>query len=127
MHQESQFRSQQGSGKSGCFFALLMLAALAYLGYKIVPPLFSNYQLKDAVDELATFGLVGQHKENPGAEIQSAVLKKAEELDIPLKKENVKVQLGDSRVEITVTYTVPIELPGYVYNWDFEIKGKRRL
>jgi hypothetical protein len=130
MDRKSRIHSQKGNGKTGCFFATLLLASLAYLGFKFVPPLFSNYQLQDAVNDLATFGLVGaghKNQENPSTELQNAVLKKAEELDVPLTKENVKVLMSDGRVDITVTYTIPIELPGYVYNWDFEISGKHRL
>ena len=113
----------------GCFFGFLVVATLAYGAYKFAPPFVSHYQLKDEMREIATLGAAGilpraagssGKSTDPSAEIQEAVLAKAKELKIPLRKQDIKVSKDESRVFITVKYTVPVELPGHVYDFNFE-------
>jgi hypothetical protein len=128
MQQPHRITSQLGKGSAGCFFSILLLASMAYLGYKFFPPIFSNYQLQDEVNDLATYGLMrtgSKGQETIASDVQKAILNKAEELGIPLKKEDVKVKTGSNNIEITVNYSIPITLPGYTYNYEPEIKSKR--
>jgi hypothetical protein len=102
--------------------------ALAYLGYKIVPPIFANYQFQDAVNEVATFTMVrlgSRGQVSPVNEARDGVLKKAMDLEIPLEKEDITVKISGERILITVNYSVPIELPGYTYNMDFTITSRK--
>jgi hypothetical protein len=89
----------------------------------------SHYQLQDAMKEIATLGAVGMlppakassgRSSGPLSDVQEAVLSKARELEIPLRKEDIKVQREEATVFITVKYTVPIELPGRIYDYNFE-------
>src|SRR4051794_39515228 len=109
-----------------------MVATLAYGAYKFAPPFISHYQLKDEMKEIATLSAAGLSPRASGrsgkstgftAEIQEAVLAKAKELEIPLRKQDVKVSQDESRVFITVKYTVPVELPGHVYDLNFEFSS----
>jgi len=126
------FCSEGGRGNVGCFFGLLVVATLAYGAYKFVPPYVSHYQLKDEMREIATLSAAGLPP-RPGAMsgkstgslagIQEAVLAKAKELEIPLRKQDVKVSQDENRVFITVKYTVPVELPGHVYDLNFHFSS----
>jgi hypothetical protein len=109
-----------------------MVATLAYGAYKFAPPFINHYQLKDEMREIATLSAAGLPPRTGGqsgkstgslAEIQEAVLAKAKELEIPLRKQNVKVSRDETRVFITVKYTVPIDLPGRVYDLNFEFSS----
>jgi hypothetical protein len=109
-----------------------MVATLAYGAYKFAPPFISHYQLKDEMKEIATLSAAGLPPRVGGrsgkstgfiAEIQEAVLAKAKELEIPLRKQDVKVSQDESRIFITVKYTVPVELPGHVYDLNFEFSS----
>ncbi len=121
---ESRWACRRGKGNAGCLFGLLMVLALGYLGYKFVPPLVNHYQLKDALKEIAVYHTAGLGSRIGGAganaEIQEAVLKKARELEIPLQKENIKIQREGDVIFITVSYTIPVGLPGRAYNLNFE-------
>ena len=117
-------RNQRGKGKIGCFFSLLILAAIVFGLYKIVPPYVSYYQLKDATGEIATLSAVGflprtngtsGRSEGTVPEIQEAVLVKARELEVPLEKEKIKVRREGQVVFISVSYVVPIDLLVNVY------------
>jgi hypothetical protein len=92
----------------------------------------SHYELQDAMKEIATLSAVGMlppAKTTSGrssgavSDVQEAVLSKARELEIPLRKEGITVRREEATVFITVKYTVPIELPGrdYDYNFDFTV------
>jgi len=105
----------------------LVIGALAYGAYKFAPPYVSHFQLQDAMKEIATLSAVGmlpQAKNTSGvtsvSDIQEAVLSKARELEIPLRKEGIKVQKEEATVFISVKYTVPIDLPGRTYDYNFE-------
>jgi hypothetical protein len=119
-------RSQSGKGRLGCFFSLLILGALAFGLYRIVPPYFSYFQLKDTVVEIATLSAVGSLPRSDGLpgksaggvqDIQEAVLVKAKELEIPLEKEKIKVRREGQVVFISVSYIVPIDLLVVVYSY----------
>jgi len=128
MRQRSLLSNTRGEGKGGCIFSVLFLLALAYLGYKIVPPIFANYQFQDAVNEVATFTMVrlgSRGQVSPVNEARDGVLKKAMDLEIPLEKEDITVKISGERILITVNYSVPIELPGYTYNMDFTITSRK--
>ena len=120
----SKLAHQQGRGNAGCFFGLLMVLILGYLGYKFLHHYVNHYQLKDAMKEIAVYHAagLGSRSVGPGAntEIQDAVLKKAKDLEIPLRRENINVRREGDVVFITVSYTIPVELPGLAYVLNFE-------
>jgi len=120
---------EYGRGNLGCFLTFLIIGALAYGAYKFAPPYVSHYQLQDAMKEIATQSAVGMlppakssfgGSSGPVSDVQEAVLAKARELEIPLRKEDIKVRREEATVFITVKYTVPIELPGRIYDYNFE-------
>ncbi len=128
MAQKSFLRSDCGAGKAGCLLGVLVIFALGYLGFKFLPPIINNYQFQDAVDELASFSLVRSGTsttENPTETLRTEILKKAQEMGLPIDKEDVIVRLGNDRVEVTIMYVQPIKMPGYTYNYNFTVKSRR--
>ena len=118
--------NQSGKGRLGCIFGLMILGALAFGLYRIVPPYFSYFQLKDAVTEIATLAAVGSLPRSDGMpgrskggvqDIQEAVSVKAKELEIPLQKEKINVRREGQVVSISVSYMVPIDLLVVVYSY----------
>ena len=112
-----------GKGNLGCLFSLLIVVALAYLGYKFVPHYTSHFQLKDAVNEIAVYRAAGIGAGSEKQTIQEQVLARAKDLGIELKREDIKVRQEEEKVYITVKYTVPVDLPNQVYNLNFEFTG----
>jgi hypothetical protein len=113
--------SQCGKGFLGCLFSLLVLAGLGYLGYKFLPPYANHFQLKDALNEIAVRQAAGRGSSTKA--VQDAVLAKAKDLQIPLRREDIRVRTEEERVYITVRYVVPVELPGRVYDLKFDFTG----
>jgi hypothetical protein len=90
---------------------LVALAALAiYLAFKLVPPYVSEYQLQDKMQELARFGIVNHYSDE---QIRDNVFKVAQDLDLPAKREDIKVTVTQSIVRISLEYTVPVDLLFY--------------
>ncbi len=117
-----------GAGKAGCLLGLLVVLSLGYLGYKFLPPMIDNYRFQDAVDELASFSLVrnpSRRAASPSETLQAEILKKAQEMELPIDKDDVKVHMSDEHVEVEISYVLPISLPGYTYDYRFTIKSKK--
>ena len=74
------------------------------------------YQLKDAAEQLITFG--SQEHTN---DLHSRIVQKAEELRLPLSPENVAVHREGKHTFVEGEYTQPIEyFPGQVYQMDLK-------
>jgi hypothetical protein len=72
---------------------------------------WNYYQLKDGAQQLLTFDVDASPDQ-----LESAILEKATELDIPVEPDDVAVKRDGLRSRATVSYTQPIEFfPKYVY------------
>jgi hypothetical protein len=109
------------------FFGLFVIAAAVFIGVKIVPPYFENYQFQDAVKNEATLDTYTNKTEN---DIRTAVFRKAQDLDIPIKEEEIHVQRqgmqGSGLIIIRVPYMVHVDLPGYPMDLHFDASTENR-
>jgi hypothetical protein len=106
---------QRGEGRAGCIFWLAVLAVMILVGVKAVPVKYKSSQLYDFMYEQAKYAQMAKPEQ-----IHRAILRKANELGLPLQKKNLKVERRGDRIRIHATYTVTLEYPGYTYVWDFE-------
>jgi hypothetical protein len=102
--------SQGGAGKlkAIAFTAIIILAI--YAAYKFVPPYISEYQLQDKMQEQARFGIVNHYTDE---QVRENVFKVIQDLDIPAKREDIKVTVTQAIVKISLEYTVPVDLLFY--------------
>ncbi len=111
----ARFHPRYGSGKLGCILWMLVLLAVVGIAAKLIPIKIRSAELYDFMEEQAMFA--GRTKPE---ELKKRILRRAEELDLPLEKKNLIVERRAGRVRMRATYTVPIELPGYTFEWPFE-------
>ncbi len=104
-------------------FGLLVVAAIFYLGYKVMPPYFANYQFADAIQSETDLNSYSQKSDQ---EIKDIVVKKARDLDIPLTSEQVKVQRSGPELAISADYTVHIDIPVYPFDIHFTPNSKNK-
>lgn len=104
--------------------ALVVVVGIVYLGVKIVPAFVNNYQFQDAVEAEAKLALINKHAEE---DVRDVVFKKARSLDLPIKREQIKVELSGNGVKINCSYVVPVPLPGYTWNLHFDALADSRL
>jgi hypothetical protein len=103
-------RSQRGEGKmkAAVFTAVIVLGI--FLAFKLVPPYVSEYQLQDKMQEQARFGIVNRYSEE---QIRDNVFKVVQDLELPIKREDIKVSVSLATVKISLEYTVPVDLLFY--------------
>jgi hypothetical protein len=109
------------------FFGIFVIAASVYLGAKIVPPYFENYQFQDAIKNEATLDTYTPKTED---DIRKVIFRKAQELEIPIHEEGIKVQRQGSQfagvVSIRANYVVHIDLPGYPVDLNFDASTENK-
>jgi hypothetical protein len=100
-------RSQRGEGKLKAIVFTLVVIMAVYLAFKFVPPYVSEYQLQDKMQEQARFGIVNRYSEE---QIRDNVFKVVQDLELPIKREDIKVSVSLATVKISLEYTVPVEM-----------------
>jgi hypothetical protein len=75
-----------------------------------VPPYVSEYQLQDKMQEQARFGIVNRYTDE---QVRENIYKVVQDLDIPVKREDIKVTVTQAIVKISLDYTVPVDLLVY--------------
>ena len=107
--------AERGEGNLGCILWVLVLAVAVLIAWKAIPVKVNSSELADYLDELARFNAARESAED----LQARILTRANELNLPVTKEGVTIQLSRDRVRMIVDYTVPVNFPGYTYNWHF--------
>ena len=102
-------RLEDGKGRLKALFALAVVAATVYLCIKIIPVYVNNYDLHNHIHDLAETATVSHY---PVDKIKADVVAYADELGLPVSRENVTAATGNI-VTIEVDYTVPIDLKIY--------------
>ena len=105
----------------------VVIAAVIYGCSVLIPPFFSNYQFEDAIE---TEARMSTYSTKPEDAIRDSVFKKAQELEIPIGREQIKVQRSGSQgtgsILIETQYTVHVDLPGYPLDLNFHPTTKNR-
>lgn len=107
--------AERGEGNLGCIVWLLVLGVAVLIAWKAIPVKMASAELYDYMDEVARATGVNTTAE----EVSKAILQRAVDLHLPLTKENLKVVRDGDRLMMRAEYTVPVEFPGYTYNWHF--------
>lgn len=113
---------ERGSGNLGCLLWVVVVIVLVLVGAKAIPVKMRSSQFYDHMEEIAKFA-----SRSPADALEKQLLAKAAELKLPITKDNIKVErVGDS-IRMSADYVVPLEFPGYTYQWHFTPKVERSL
>jgi hypothetical protein len=116
-------RSERGEGNVGCILWVIALAIAVLIAWKAVPVKLQSAEMYDYLDELAKFGAGHTNVD----EMEKQIMNRAMQLNIPLDKKSVNVQRHGDRIYMEVEYTIPVEFPGYTYQWHFRHKLDRPI
>jgi hypothetical protein len=104
-----------------------LVVAVFYAGVLIMPPYFANYEFQDSLDTEARMGTYSVKADDV---IRDAVFKRAQELELPITKDQIKIQRtgpsGNGAVFIETEYSVHVDLPGYPLDLNFHPQSKNR-
>jgi len=103
-------RAQRGEGKLKAIIVTAILVIGIIAAWKVVPPYSAEYQLADKIQEIARFAVVNRQTEE---QIREAVFRTIQDLEIPAKREDIKITASMSKVTILVDYTVPVDILMY--------------
>lgn len=109
---------ERGGAKLNFFIMLAILGAMVFAGVKVVPVYFADYQFKDSMNSESRFALTGYPKKN-ASDVQDDIFKKAQDLGIPAKRDDIVVQMENGYVSIALDYSVPIDLIVYQFSLHF--------
>ena len=96
--------------------AVAVLAALGGFGALFSPIYVKNLQLQNYVADLTQTAGVRQQSDDA---LRDKVLKRAAELGLPVKADNVHVDHQDEQLRIDVRYFVRVSLPFYTVDLHF--------
>lgn len=107
--------------------SLALLVATVYVGAELIPPYFANYEFQDTLDTEARLGTYSTKGDDV---IRDTVFRKAQDLEIPVSKDQIRVQrsgnLGNGAVIIETDYTIHVDLPGYPMDLHFHPQSKNK-
>ncbi|MBI3450796.1 MAG: hypothetical protein HY049_18015 [Acidobacteria bacterium] len=115
-------RGELGASGVKLFISLVILALLAHTAYVFIPVYIAVYDFDSQVEREANYGAT---KTNEA--IVKALVDYAAERHLPVKKENLKLARGQSRITIDGTYSVPVKTLLYTYDWKIDIKKEAVL
>ena len=109
-------RGQRGEGRLKAIIYTGILAAAVYVAVKVVPIYVAEYQLKDKISEQARFAVVNRYTDD---QIKDILFRTIQDLDIPAKRDDIKVQATNHGLSISVNYSVPVDLAVYKTELNF--------
>jgi hypothetical protein len=116
-------RSQRGGGTIKALLWTAVLIYGAFAAYKIIPAYVAEYQLADKIQEQARFAVVNRYSEE---RVRDEVYKTVQDLEIPVKREDIKVVSTNQIVKISLDYYVPVDLLVYHLELHFTPESENR-
>jgi len=107
--------AERGEGNLGCILWLLVLGLAVLISWKLIPVKIASAEFNDFMADQAQLAGVNTTAED----VKKNILQRAAELKLPLDKDHIKVERIGDRIRMEADYVVPVEFPGYTYNWHF--------
>ena len=117
-----RFRGQKGEGQLGCVFGLIVLLIGVFVAYKMIPVKVKAAELRgEVVDEAKQAGM------RSDAQIRAVILATALREGLPVTEEAIKITRGGNQITVDVQYVVPLEFPGFTYQWKFHHRAENPI
>lgn len=104
---------------------LVVLLLLAWLAWAFVPPVWTSFQLRQAMQDETLYGPVDEAP----SRIQSRLLAVARRHGLTLERQQIRVEKRGPLVQIDAGFTVPVDFGGgLVWKWGQQAsyEGTRR-
>ena len=101
---------ERGEGKLKGILIVTIVVLGIYTAWKILPPYVNDYQLADKMQEQSRYAMVNRYTED---QIRDNIYKIMQDLDIPAKREDIKIVANGNVVKISLDYTVPVDVLMY--------------
>jgi hypothetical protein len=111
-----QRKSERGSARLKFLVVVIVIGAVAYAGYMYVPVAYNAYLFKDLMQQKANAAVGLGH---PPTWVKEQLIKSAPDYNIPSDVE-ITSAVQDKRMEVRAQYSMPIQFPGYTYQYNFD-------
>jgi hypothetical protein len=119
----SSRHAERGAGNlKGIVYTAILIIAV-FVAFKTVPSYVAEFQLKDKMSEQARFAIVNRYTED---QIKDNIYRVIQDLDIPAKRDDIKVTSTNHGLEISVSYTVPVDFLVYQTDLNFTPSSEGR-
>ena len=112
--------SQRGGARFNLVLVVIVIGLAAYSAYNYAPVAYNAYLYKDFMQELVNRAAYPPVKSNEWVAQQLRAA--GREYGVP-DDADVKVQNEGGRIAARVTWARPVQLPGYVYQYNFDHKA----
>jgi hypothetical protein len=116
-------RGERGEGRIKALIYTAILVIGVFVAFKLVPLYVAQYELKDKMEEQARFAVVNRYS---GDQVRDNLFRVIQDLDIPAKREDIKVGNTTHGISITVDYTVPVDFLVYKTEMNFSSSSEGR-
>ncbi|HPK64937.1 MAG: hypothetical protein GX178_12635 [Acidobacteria bacterium] len=118
----TRMRAMAGDSKIGCILWMLLLVIVVLISWKAIPVKIATSQLYDFMVEQAKWA-ASQKAET----LHKSIYDEARRLNLPVQQKDIQVSLGGGRVKMSARFMVPLEFPGYTYEWNFNLEVDRAI
>lgn len=118
------WKNQRGDVPVGCLVGLVVLALITLVGIKVTPVML---EVQEFEKEVRTVADRGNRIDYTDKRITQRLLAKAEDLRIPIVKEDIVIKRTRSRIRIQVEFTREIDLVLTTYEWHKVIDEDRPI
>ncbi|HBB87219.1 MAG TPA: hypothetical protein DC047_06355 [Blastocatellia bacterium] len=108
--------AERGSARLKFILVMAVIGVLIYIGYMVLPVLYQAYLFKDLMQHDVD---VASSQGYPATWVKDQLVKSAPEFGVPAEAVISPLQ-RDNRIEVSVQYVIPIEFPGYTYQYNFD-------
>jgi hypothetical protein len=110
-------RDERGGARFNFIVVILLIALGVYSAYNYAPVSYKAYRFKDYMQETVNKAVYppGQSTEWVTQQLRAG----AKEFGVP-EDAVINVQREEGRISVHVTWTEPVPLPAYVYEYNFD-------
>ena len=115
--------ADRGEGRLKAILWTVVLVIVVFVAVKIIPSYVAEYQLRDKMQEEARYSVVYHRSEE---ETRNIIFRVIQDLDIPARREDIKIDASSRVVKISVQYNVPIDFIFYKTEFHFSIDTENK-
>ncbi len=102
--------TELGSSRLKTWIVMLIFVAACFVAFRVVPPYFADSQLKDKMYEEAKYA---QANRLTPEQVRDIIYKEAQTDGIPLRREDIQVEMDASGTRVSAEYDVAVDLHFY--------------
>ena len=109
---------ERGAGRIGVLIWTVIMAVGLFVGFRAIPVRMAVLQLHDFADERTQFAAASTRFSQE--QLVKDVLEKARELQIPLDKKQIKLEVRPAELRMRIQHRVEVDLKFYLWVWDYD-------